>query len=197
MTEYSRRTAFTSTTFRVLILFLVFSSAFSSVRALEKAELSMDKEADATAFGIMLILLGIVMFILELKITSYGMLTLAGIISLILGSMMLMSTGEPFIVFSGEAMIAVALISAVFLAFAVAKVIEAKKKKPSTGEEAIVGETGTVEDELNPEGMILVKGELWKARTKGDKKIEKGRKVKIVGARNLVLSVEEVREEEK
>lgn len=197
MTKYSRRTAYTNTISKLLIFFLVFSSAFSSARALEKAELNMSREIDAAAFGIILILLGMALFVLELKITSYGMLTLGGVISLILGSIMLMSPkGETFVAILNEGMLAIALLAAVFLIFAASKVMEAKKKKPSTGRDAIVGETGTAEEELNPEGEIMVKGELWKARAKEGKKIEKGRNVKIVEVKDLALAVEEIREEE-
>jgi len=132
MAKYSRRTAYINTIFRLLIFFLISSSVFHAGRVEAKTEQEAGietAESDSVAFGIMLILLGMVMFILELKITSYGLLTLGGVISLILGSMMLINQGEPFIVFSGEAMLAVAVISAVFLAFAMTKIIRGEKEK--------------------------------------------------------------------
>ena len=141
--------------------------------------------------GLGLIIVGIILFILEIKIVSHGLLSIGGVLCLFLGSIMLIRTpsGLEIMQLSWTVIIfSVVLTTAFFLLIAYLG-IKVQQRKPATGEEGIVGEIGEVIETLNPQGTIRVHGELWKAiSTSG--KISKGAQVKVVRADNLTLYVE-------
>ena len=114
--------------------------------------------------GILLILLSLVFFILELKITSYGMLTIAGIASLLLGSMMLYEGDMPGMKLSLQVLLTtVGMVSGFFILVATL-VVRAQVAQPRTGAAGLVGEVGVVKQALAPEGKVFVHGELWRGR---------------------------------
>lgn len=115
--------------------------------------------------GLGLILVGIILFILELKITSYGMLTVAGAVSLFLGSIMLIDTPSGFeiIHISWYVILPSVLFSILFFVFALGKGVAAQRRTPTTGIEGLVGETGTALQDLTPDGQVRVHGEIWSA----------------------------------
>ncbi len=140
--------------------------------------------------GLLLIGLAIILFIAEIKVTSYGLLSLAGLISLALGSIMLfenvgvsLKLMMPTIVLVGGFFIAVA-----FLAF------RAYRRSPKGGKEGLIGETGIAEETIDPKGLIFAHGEYWKATSK--EVVEKGEKVRIIGSEGLELTVEKEKETE-
>ncbi len=142
--------------------------------------------------GILLIALAIIFFIMEMKITSYGLLSVAGIVSLLLGSIMLFEGGTPDTKLSLRVLLTtVILISGFFVAVA-GLVFRAQISKPSTGSKGLVGEIGIVKKSLAPEGKVFVHGELWKARAK--EPLDENVKVRVVKVVNLVLEVESVDE---
>jgi len=139
--------------------------------------------------GILLIALAIVFFILEMKVTSFGMLSLAGIVSLLLGSLMLFESGDSAVALSLKVLLpTVVLVSGFFVAVA-ALVFTAQTAKPMTGSAGLVGEVGVVRKVLAPEGKVFVHGELWRAVSATP--IAEGRKVRVKKVANLVLEVEE------
>jgi membrane-bound serine protease (ClpP class) len=140
--------------------------------------------------GLALILIGVILFLLEIKITSYGMLTIGGIISLFLGSIMLIKADSPleFIRLSWTIVIPSVLLTAVFFAFALGLGIRAQKRKPVTGAEGLIGEHGRAISDLNPEGRITVHGEIWNA-TAGEGNIKSGTDVTVESVSNLRLIV--------
>jgi membrane-bound serine protease (ClpP class) len=140
--------------------------------------------------GVLLILLSIVLFLLEIKVTSYGMLTIGGVLSLILGSIMLVESPVPAFRVSLGVIFPAALVTALFFVFAVGMGIRAQARKPTTGSEGIVGEIGVVEKALKPRGQIMVHGELWAAEADSD--IEVGQKVEVVSMNRLVAKVKKV-----
>lgn len=143
--------------------------------------------------GLILILFGFFLFLLEIKINSFGLLSIGGVISLVLGSLMLINVSkEPFISISYWSIGSVTLITALFFTFVIAKTAAAMIKKPETGKEGMLELIGETKTELSLEGLVFIHGELWKARTKNEK-IERGRKVKVVGMENLTLIVKEVK----
>ncbi len=145
--------------------------------------------------GLALILFGILLFIADVYSPTHGILTTGGIASLLLGSMMLIDAEkEPFVQISLSVILLTTLFTAIFFAFAISLAVKAMKLKPATGIEGMIGETGVVKQELAPEGYAMIRGELWKARAKAEA-IAKDKKVKVVGADNLVLIVEEAKEE--
>jgi membrane-bound serine protease (ClpP class) len=138
--------------------------------------------------GLLLIALAIIFFIAEIKVTSYGLLSLAGLISLTLGSIMLFENVGvslrlmmPTIVLIGGFFVGIA-----FLAF------RAYRRSPKGGREGLIGETGLVEEKIDPKGLIFAHGEYWKATSK--EVLEEGDKVRIVGSEGLELIVEKERE---
>jgi membrane-bound serine protease (ClpP class) len=136
--------------------------------------------------GLLLIALAIIFFIAEIKVSSYGLLSVAGLISLILGSVMLfenirvsLNLMMPTIVLIGGFFIVIA-----FLAF------RAYKGKPTSGMEGLIGKTGVVEEKIDPVGLIFAHGEYWKATS--TEVAEQGEKVRIIGSKGLELIVEKV-----
>ena len=136
--------------------------------------------------GLLLIALAIIFFIAEIKVSSYGLLSLAGLISLALGSVMLfenvgvsLKLMMPTVVLIGGFFIGIA-----FLAF------RAYRRKPTSGMEGLIGETGVVEERIDPVGLIFAHGEYWKATS--TEIAEQGEKVRIIGSKGLELIVEKV-----
>lgn len=137
--------------------------------------------------GFILILLAVIFFILEIKVASYGMLSLAGTLSLILGSLMLFHVpGQPFRVALPIFIPTVVTVSAFFAGVA-ALAFRAQMRRPQVGVEALVGAEGVVTQSLNPEGKVFVQGELWNAES--DQPIAQGERVRVVSVRNLKLHV--------
>jgi membrane-bound serine protease (ClpP class) len=142
--------------------------------------------------GILLIVLAIIFFIMEMKITSYGLLSIAGIVSLLLGSMMLFEGDSPEMKLSMQVLLpTIILISGFFVGIA-SLVFRAQVSKPATGAGGLVGEIGIVKKALSPEGKVFVHGELWNARAK--EPLDENVKVRVVKVVNLILEVESVDE---
>lgn len=140
--------------------------------------------------GLALIIFAVILFILEIKIVSHGILTIGGVISLLLGSLMLIDT-ESFLEameISIELIILIVILTSAFFVFAITFGIKAQKKKIATGQEGIVGERGMAISNLNPEGEVKVHGEIWIAEsTEGD--IRKGSYIVVTEIQNLRLKV--------
>jgi membrane-bound serine protease (ClpP class) len=140
--------------------------------------------------GLALIIFGIILFLLEIKITSYGMLTIGGMVSLFLGSMMLLKpdSGFEFIRISRTVIIGTTLVSALFFLFVIGLGIRAQRARPTTGMEGFIGETGIALDTLAPSGSVRVHGEIWQAES-GSGVIEQGEKVQVISMKNFKLLV--------
>lgn len=144
-----------------------------------------------TVTGAALVLFAILLFILELKAPTHGVLSLGGVAALILGSLMLIDPEEePYLRISLGVIIPAALFTAAFFAFAVGKAVGVHRRKPATGAEGMVGLLGTALEDLTPEGRVLVHGENWKAKSRAGG-IRKGKRVRVVGVDDLMLIVEE------
>ncbi len=133
--------------------------------------------------GLLLIALGIILFILEIKVTSYGMLTIGGIISLLLGSMMLFDNVK---VSLSLIMPTVAMFSAFFLGITYLA-IKAHREKPISGAEGLIGEKGIVERWEKDRGLVFVHGEYWNAES--DEELAPGDKVEVKAIKGLTLRV--------
>jgi membrane-bound serine protease (ClpP class) len=141
--------------------------------------------------GLILILLAIGLFILEIKIQSYGILSVGGIIAMVIGSIMLIDAPIPELRPSLKFIIPVAVgLSLIFL-FLVVIAIRAHAKKVTTGKEGLVGEIGVAQSDLTPKGKVFVHGELWNAEA--DEDIPKGTDVKVVEVlKNLKIRVTKI-----
>ena len=142
--------------------------------------------------GILLIILAIIFFIMEMKVSSYGLLSVAGIVSLLLGSLMMFKDTGPDMRLSLKVLLPTIILISGFFVFVAGLVFRAQMAKPTTGTKGLVGEIGMVKKALTPEGKVFVHGELWNA--KADKAIGEGTKVRVVNVVNLTLDVEPVDE---
>lgn len=146
--------------------------------------------------GLALIVFGVILFILEVKIVSHGLLSVGGVVSLFLGSVMLIESppGAEFMQVSMSVIIAVTACTAAFFLFVVGKGIAVMRRPPTTGTAGMIGETGRVIETLHPYGAVAVHGEIWKARSADRSTITKEAPVRVLRVENLELVVEEKRE---
>jgi len=140
--------------------------------------------------GFLLIVLALVFFIMEMKISSYGLLSIAGITSLLLGSLMLFEGNGTDMGLSWTVLVPTLMVVSGFFVVISGLVFRSHLLKPRTGESGLVGEIGVVKESIMPEGKVLVHGELWKAISKDP--IENGARVRVVRVINLVLEVEPI-----
>jgi membrane-bound serine protease (ClpP class) len=143
--------------------------------------------------GLALIIFAIILFVLEIKIISHGVLTIGGVISLALGSMMLIEEESVLeaMAISMELIILVVVLTAAFFLLAISLGIKAQKRKPTTGQEGIVGESGTAFTTLNPNGKVKVHGEIWTAESE-EGIINKGENVSVTSIKGLKLKVKKI-----
>jgi membrane-bound serine protease (ClpP class) len=137
--------------------------------------------------GILLILLAFIFFILEFKITSYGLLSVAGLVSLLLGGMMLYRGGEGGVNISWGVLIPTVVIFSLFFILVAGIVFRSHLRRAMTGTSGMEGERGVVYTPLNPEGQVFVHGEYWQAIS--DEPIAKGEPVVVVEVADLKLRV--------
>jgi membrane-bound serine protease (ClpP class) len=143
--------------------------------------------------GLALIIFAIILFLLEIKIVSHGLLAIGGIVSLLLGSMMLLKSGSSLeqarisrsVIFSATA------VSALFFLFVIGLGVKAQRSKVVTGAEGMIGAIGEVMEMLMPTGTIKVQGEIWNAESPAGN-INAGEKVRIKEIRNMKLFVEPI-----
>lgn len=138
--------------------------------------------------GVLLILLAFVLFVLEVKVTSYGMLSVGGIIAMSLGSLMLIDSSDPYLQISRAIIAATVTVSAGFFLFAVTMVVRTQRRPAVSGQEGMIGETGTVVKAIDRTGSVFVHGEYWQARA--NEPIPAGTEIEIVRVlRGLELEV--------
>ncbi len=138
--------------------------------------------------GILLMVLAVIFFILEIKVTSYGMLSVAGTIALFLGGLMLFKESDYGIRVSlGVLVPAVGAVS-VFFAVVAGLAFKAQVAGARTGRSGMIGEIGIVKQAIDPEGKVAVHGELWKARA--DAVLAAGQTVRVVAVDGLTMTVE-------
>jgi len=140
--------------------------------------------------GFLLIVLAIVFFIMEMKIASYGLLSVAGITSLLLGSLMLFEENGTGMRLSWQVLVPTLMVVSGFFVVISGLVFKSHLSKPRTGATGLLGEIGVVKEPILQEGKVFVHGELWKATSKDP--VEKGVKVRVIKVENLVLEVEPV-----
>jgi membrane-bound serine protease (ClpP class) len=146
--------------------------------------------------GLLLIGLSIIFFIAEALTPTFGLFTVAGVVTMILGGILLFGGGEEYLI-SGStfstlriAIITIAVLLGLFFAFGVAAIIRDRRKKVQTGREEMIGEVGRVVQDLSPEGMVKIRGELWRAVSRTGETIKVGEPVRVVDMKGLLLIVE-------
>ncbi len=133
--------------------------------------------------GLLLIALAIIFFIAEIKVASYGALSLGGLVSLTLGSIMLFEDLKVSLKLMAPT---IALVGGFFVIVA-SLAFRAYRSKPASGMDGLIGEIGLVKETIDPEGRVFVHGEYWRATAK--EKIEADERVEVEGADGLVLKV--------
>ncbi|MCL5267063.1 MAG: nodulation protein NfeD [Bacteroidetes bacterium] len=139
--------------------------------------------------GLALIILGIILFIAEVKIVSHGILAIGGVIALFLGSMMLIHSPGQFVSISLSVIISMVAVATVFFLWIVGLGLRAQTRRTETGLEGMLGESGSVISEISPGsvGQVTVHGEIWKATS--DEHLEAGAQVVVESFSNWVLKV--------
>ena len=141
--------------------------------------------------GILMIIFGVILFIAEIKVMSHGILTVGGVISLIMGSLLLFDTPEPALRLSLQVLIPAILVASGFFIVVIWLAIKAQMRKHSTGVEAMTGAEAEVVTDIDNEGKVFLRGEYWKATS--EKPIKKGAKVRVIKVDGLSLIVEEIK----
>jgi membrane-bound serine protease (ClpP class) len=137
--------------------------------------------------GVLLILLGIIMFIAEIKVASYGLLSVGGVISLGLGSVLLIDSPLPYMRISMKIIMPMVVTLSVFFIILMRVAIKSRRSKVSTGAEALVGAVGEARTDIDPEGDVFIEGAHW--RSYSDESIKKGEKVVVQKVEGLRLKV--------
>ena len=139
------------------------------------------------AAGLALIGLALIFFIAEIKVTSYGLLTVAGVISLVLGSLMLFKSADPALRVSVQVIVAAAGSAVVVVLFLMFQVLRTHRRQVRTGVEGMVHERGRARTALDPAGKVFVHGEIWEAVA--DAPVAAGEAVEVVAVEGMVLHV--------
>jgi len=138
--------------------------------------------------ALILILLAIGLFILEIKVQSYGILSIGGIIAMVIGSIMLIDAPIPELRPSLKFIIPFAIGLSLIFIFLILIAVRAHARKALTGKEGLVGEHGIAQSDLNPEGKVFIHGEIWNAEA--TEEIPKGAKIRVIKVlKNLKLKV--------
>ena len=139
--------------------------------------------------GVGLLALSVLFFIADIKVPTHGILTAGGILSFVLGAMLLTNRQLPFLRVSLQVAILTALFTGAFFLFAVGAGIRAQRTKVRTGTEGLIGAVGVARSALSPEGQVHVRGEMWTAEAEDRKPIREGDRVVVVGVEGLRLRV--------
>jgi len=137
--------------------------------------------------GVLLFLLGIVFFVLEASVTSYGLLAIGGVISTLIGSVMLIKTDAEFLRISWSVILPVVMLAAAFALLIVGMGMKAMRRRPMTGREEMVGLVGIARTALAPQGQLAVHGELWEAVS--EQPLRPGDEAEVTGLDGLRLRV--------
>ncbi len=140
--------------------------------------------------GILLIVLAIIFFIMEMKVASYGLLSVAGVTSFLLGSLMLFDSDSPGMRVSWQVMLPTLTLISGFFVVVAGLVFKTQISRPRTGSNGLIGEIGVVKKPLSPEGKVFVHGEIWNAVSA--KPVEAGTRVRVKKVENLIIEVEPV-----
>jgi len=143
--------------------------------------------------GILLILFGIILFIAEIKVMSNGLLTIGGIVSLAMGSLIMFETPEPALRISLQVFIPALLLVSGFFVVVIWMAMKAQMRRPYSGVESMAEGEGEAMTDIATEGKVFFQGEYWSAQSKSP--IPKGAKVKILKVDGLKLTVEEIKKE--
>jgi membrane-bound serine protease (ClpP class) len=134
--------------------------------------------------GLLLMLLGVALLVIDVHVTTHGALTVAGLISLAVGSIMLFQNAPGYHT-SKPLVVGVAVALGAVWVFALSKALEVRRSPVEVGPQLIAGAVG----EVRENGLVYVNGELWQARTAGGQALRQGERVRVESLDGLVLTV--------
>lgn len=140
--------------------------------------------------GVLLILFAIILFIAEIKVISHGLLTVGGIVSLVMGSLLLFDSSEPALRISLQVLVPAVTIISLFFVGVISLVVKAQLSKKHTGKEGMEGAEGVAVTEVFVQGKVQIKGEYWNAVS--EQKIERGKHIRVKSVEGLILNIEEI-----
>jgi len=138
--------------------------------------------------GLLLILFGVVLLIAEIKVVSHGVLTIGGVVAMVLGSLMLYDAPETGLRVSWLVILPTVAATAGLVVWAVSAGLRALYRRPSTGAQSMIGAIGVARMRLDPEGQVLVQGELWRAIAENGS-VDAGEAVRVTAMDGLTLKV--------
>lgn len=145
-------------------------------------------------FGVLLIVMAVVLLLVDLHTAGLGAWTAAGLVLLVVGGLMLFSGADPALALSPWAIVVAVVFTLLFFISVMTAALRVRLRRPITGEEAMVGAVGEAKTDIAPEGTVVTKGTLWRARTM-ETGIAAGSKVQVKATEGLVLLVEPLHEE--
>lgn len=128
--------------------------------------------------GVLLILLGLILFILEIKVTSYGMLSIGGVTALTFGSLMLIDSADPVMRISLAVIVATVASCTGFILFCLWFVTRSQQRQIISGQEGMIGELGRAVTAVDETGQVFVHGEYWDAWA--DEPVAEGAEIEVV-----------------
>ena len=141
--------------------------------------------------GLLLIILAIILFILEVKIVSHGVLTIGGVIAMVIGSLMLFESPSPFVKLSLYIILPAVLVTTLFFTLTIGLAFKAHRRKPVTGPEGLIGMEGITTTAITrDEGMVSLRGEKWAAYS--DVPVSKGEKIIVESVSGLRVKVKKL-----
>lgn len=138
--------------------------------------------------GVGLIILAFILFVLDVKMPTHGILTAGGVVSMVLGSLILLHTDAPYFSISWSVIAGVVIATASFFFLAITAVARTYRKQATTGREGLLNAVGIARTDLNPDGVVLMQGENWDATVEAEP-VAKGAKVIVTAVDGLHLTV--------
>jgi membrane-bound serine protease (ClpP class) len=138
--------------------------------------------------GALLMLLALILFVADLQANTHGILTAGGVVALVLGMAFLVNTGPVGLGVNPVAVVVAAGVTVGFFGFFLQRVWVARRRPAAAGAEVLIGASGEAREELAPEGLVFVRGALWRA-VAANGPIPAGSAVQVVGRKGLQLEV--------
>jgi membrane-bound serine protease (ClpP class) len=138
--------------------------------------------------GVLLIVVALALFVLEAKVQGFGILGFGGIVSAVIGSLILIDLPNPELRLPLGLVLSVVIPFALILIVMLRLALRTRYTKVTTGAAGMIGLRGRAETEIAPEGTVFVRGELWRARSRV--KIAAGESIRVIGMEGLTLEVD-------
>lgn len=143
--------------------------------------------------GVLAVVVAVVLLLIDLHTGGLGGWSIGGLVLLVAGGLMMFSGADPALSLSPWAIVIAVVFTLLFFVSVMTAALRVRLRRPITGEEAIVGAVGEAKTDIAPEGTVVTKGTLWRARTM-ETGIAAGSKVQVKATEGLVLLVEPLHE---